>query len=95
MLEYIGDVLTLRRLGKISDKAKKGWSYQKFNQRTESGSYRKAPGLKAYMPVRWEIWVTFDNLPRNRNLVFPNKEEFVQWLEDCADVIEQDLIEGE
>ena len=76
-MKFKGRTLALRDLGRLSRKARASWYYFGFDPRERYGWSAIPSGSEA-------VIVTDESHNLNTSMIFPDVDEFVNWLEEMA-----------
>ena len=88
-MQFNGKVLTLTNLGEVSEKAKASWDYFGFDRVAAADTLCAQAGWKggwrALLSGSEAVIVVDESLDLNGSMVFPDKDEFILWLEQTYD----------
>lgn len=87
-MQFKGKALKLADLGEISEKAKASWDYFGFEREAASDTLCAMYGLNGWRAVQSgsdAVIVTDESLDLNTSTVFPDKDDFILWLEETYD----------
>ena len=87
-MQFKGKALKLADLGEISEKAKASWDYFGFERKAAPGTLCAMYGLNGWRAVlsgSEAVIVTDESLDLNTSTVFPDKDDFILWLEETYD----------